>query len=108
MLNSDVAQQIITKLAIPTLTVTFDDEYTVATIKNSTDYSQSSGTVVRYKEGSEPSSTDAELPADGANFTQPTTIYAKAFSGELATINSDSGSVQIQKASTPVITKVST
>ena len=108
LIDSDIAETTITKLPDPTLSLSFDEEFLTATVKNTTDYSQFSGTVVRYKEGSEPSSTDAELTSAGADFTQPTTVYVKAFSDEPLILNSGSGSVQIQKASTPVITKVST
>lgn len=105
MLDSDIAEETITKLALPALTVTFDDEYTTATVKNTTDYSQFSGTVVRYKEGSEPSSSDAELTSDGASFTQPTTVYAKAFSDADTVLNSETASLELQKASTPLVSK---
>ena len=105
MLDSNIAEETITKLALPVLTVTFDDEYTTATVKNTTDYSQFSGTVVRYKEGSEPSSSDAELTSDGASFTQPTTVYAKAFSDADTVLNSETASLELQKASTPSVSK---
>lgn len=108
LIDSDIAETTITKLPDPTLSLSFDEEFLTATVKNTTDYSQFSGTVLRYKEGSEPSSSDPELTSAGADFTQPTTVYVKAFSDEPLILNSGSGSVQIQKASTPVITKVST